>query len=593
MDIDGVVGLSEETRRLADDLRFRHRQVLEILRGAGEPVPVEVLGMVRVADQLVAGAADLFRRAELFRDAESMVLGRTSLSMILHAWAGYEIDPSDPDVEPLSVAELAVRIDALAEAGVDPQQVIELQIMVAMVRSTEMAAQRGSLQRQLEQLSVLPGWGWVTEQRLRLESQITATLIEELGQEKLIMDLESGSACGPGFDLDRYREVEVQIAFLEWQLARRQLSAGIGRLDEILGTIGDAGLHDQMTFVERVAGDLVANESALPAALMLLAGMDEIRQTAVMAQIAGNGDLDALLAAVDKLAEESLELQHSRWGPVGDFVGGVVDSVRGSVTGVWGLTLQGLYDQEGWRERWSGVGDSAQLLLESPGDFLHQITDIETLRENPARWLGGIAPDIAGAVLTGGTVTAAARSGRFGSTLARIADTVDNLAVRVGARLEQAITDPNLRRMVRRLSDETGAIGIPDLSIGISGAQFEDLADLAGWAIRKLDGMPMVHGSPVSGSAGVSSDIDIAILVDEEEFNRLLDESFGTPTPGSAREITRRHADLTAKIESGDAGFLAVRRSIEALLGYDADISIVGRGGPFDQGPYFLLGEAE
>jgi len=588
MDIDGVVGLSEETRRLADDLRFRHKHVLEVLGSAGEPVPVEILGMVRVADQLVAEAADLFRRAELFRNAESMVLDRTSLSMILHAWAGYEIDPSDPDVEPMTVAELTARIDALATAGADPQQVTELQIMLAVVRSAELAAQRGSLQRQLEQLSVLPGWGWVTEQRLQLEMQITATLIEELGQEKLIMDLESGSACGPDFDLDRYREIEVQIAFLEWQLARRQLGAGIGRLEEILGTIGDADLHDQMTFVELVAGDLEAGESVLPTALMLLAGMDEIHQTAVMAQIAGNGDLDALLAAVDKF-EESLVVQHSSWGPVGDFAGGVFDSVWASVTGVWGLTLQGLYDQEGWREKWSGVGESVQLLLESPGDFLYHIADIETLRENPARWLGGIAPDVAGALLSGGTVTAAARSGRFGSTLARIAGTIDNLPARLSARLEQAITDPNLRRMARRLSDETGAMRIPDLPIGISAAQLEDLAGLVTAAIRQLNGMPVIHGSRESGNAGV----DIAILVDEAEFNRLLDESFGTPNPGSARELTMKHADLTGKIQSGDIGFVAVRRSIEALLGYDADISIIERGGPFYQGPYYLLGEAE
>jgi hypothetical protein len=434
-------------------------------------------------------------------------------------------------------------------------------------------------------LAVLPGWKWVTEQQLQLELQITSTLIEELGQEKLIMDLESGAACGPDFDLERYREIEVQIAFLEWQLAQRREGAGIGGLDEVLGTIGDADLHNQMTFVEQVAGDLEANESALPTALMLLAGMDEIRQTAVMAQIAGNGDLDALLAAVGRF-EESLEPQHSSWGPVGDFAGGVFDSVWGSVTGVWDLTLRGLYDQEGWREEWSGVGESVRLLIESPGDFLYQLADVETLRENPARWLGGIAPDVAGALLSGGTVTAAARSGRFGSTLARIAGTIDNLSVGLGARLERAITDPNLRRMVRRLSDESGAIKTLELPLGISISQVEDLADLVGAAIRKLNGMPMVHGSRVPGDAGVGIDI----VVDEEEFERLLGESFGTPSPGSARELTMQHADLTGKIQSGDAGFAAVRRSIERLLGYDADISIIERGGPFYQGPYYPLG---
>lgn len=458
MDIDGVVALGEETRRLSDDLRFRHRQVLTILGKAGEPVPAEVYGMTRVADKLVGEAADLLRRAEVFRDAEEMPLGRMSLSMMLHAWSGDRIDPSSPDVEPLTVEQLQNRIDVLTAAGADLQQVREFRIMLAIVTATELAAERQGLQADLDDLYLLPDWEWVVDQRRTLEARITGLLLGELRQEKLIIDLESGFACGPGWDAERYEEIEIQIAFLEWQAAKQQSTSCLADIEILMGSIAGAGVHDQMSFVELVAGDLGAHPDALPVALLVLADMDEAHQTAVMAAIADNGHLDGLFAAVDEL-EASLEPQHSSWGPVGDFLGGAWDSIWGSVTGVWGLTLQGVYDQDGWKENWSGLGQSFQMLFESPGDFLYEIADIPTLKENPALWLGGIAPDMIGAVVSGGVVTTAAKAGRLGETLARIANKLDNLTVRLGARLEQVVTNPTVRNMIRGLSDESGVIG--------------------------------------------------------------------------------------------------------------------------------------
>jgi len=458
MDIDGVVGLSEETRRRSDELRFRHRQVLAILGEAGEPVPAEVYGMTRVADALVGEAADLLRRAALFRDAEQMPLDRMSLSMMVHAWSGDRIDPSNPDVEALSVAQLQNRIDVLGAAGADPQQIREFEIMLAIVTATELASERRELQADLDDLSVLPDWEWVVEQRRLLEVGITELLLGELRQEKLIIDLESGLMCGPGWDADRYEEIEIQIAFLEWQLAKQQSMSCLADVETLLGSIAEAGVHDQMSFVELVAGNLEAHPDALPVALLVLADMDEAHQTAVMAAIADNGHLDGLFTAVEDL-EASMEPQHSSWGPVGDFLGGFWDSIWGSVTGLWGLTLQGLYDQDGWKENWSGLGQSFQMLFESPGDFLYQLADIATLKENPARWLGGIGPDVIGAVVSGGAITAAAKGGRLGRTLARIADKLDNLTVRLGARLEQVVTNPALRNMIRRLSNDSGVVG--------------------------------------------------------------------------------------------------------------------------------------
>jgi len=459
MDIDGVLGLSEETRRCSDELRLRYRQVAAILDHSGVPVPAEIYGMVRVSDGLVGDAADLYRRAEMFRDAENMALNPMSLTMMLHSWAGLPIDPSNRGLSSLSVAGIEAEIGRLAVSGVDPQLVREFRVMLAMVTATEVATEREELQRRLDDLAVLPAVGWVDEFQAELEVQIAELLIEELKQEKLLLDLESNFACPTDWEhAERYEEIRVQIAYLDWQLANQRSDACLATIETLLGRIGEADLHTRMSFVEMVAGDLDAHPDGLPVALMLLADMDEPHQTAVMAEIANNGDLEDLFAAVDEF-EESLEPERSSWGSVGDVVEGAWDSVWASVTGVWGLTFRGVYDWDGWKQNWSGLGQSFKLLFESPGDFLYQLADIETLKQNQARWLGGIVPDLVGAVFTGGTVTTAARSGRLGAAVARIANRLDNLSFRVGARMSQLVSDPTLRRMIERLADETGAIG--------------------------------------------------------------------------------------------------------------------------------------
>jgi hypothetical protein len=560
MDIDGVVGLSEETRRVSDDLRFRYRQVMETVGHAGETVPAEIHGMVRIADLMVSDAADLFRRAGLFRDAEEMALSRTSLSMMLHSWAGFDIDPSDPGVPAMTLDEIRAELERLLEAGADRQRVRDFQIMLAIVTATELADRRSGLQVELDGLMPgVPSWEYTTRRRRELEIGIGELLIEELGQQQQLLLLKSDFGCTVDWEYaDRYQEIDIQIAYLEWQLARQQATTSLGSIEDLLGSIGDADLYDRMTFVEVVAGDLDAHPDALPVALLLLADMDESHQTAVMAAVAENGDLDGLLTAVGEF-EKSLGPKHSSWGPVGDFVAGAWGATWGSVVGVWGLTLQGLYDRDGLQEHWSGVGASFQMLFESPGEFLYQMVDIETFRENPARWLGGIAPDVATLFLTGGSVTAAARSGQFGERLARLAGKLDNLTVRLGARMSELISGPALRRMLDRLADETGAIGnpvgrLPDLPVGVTATHLDEMAALVRGVADEIEGEVVAHGSRVSGTAHAGSDIDMAILVDEAQFDRLLDESFGTPNPGSAKERTMEHADLTGKIQSGEAG---------------------------------------
>ena len=583
MDLEGVDVLAGEVRYRSDELRLRYRSILGVFEHADHPAPGSIDGLIRVADLLVADAADLHRRASLFRDAEQLTLSRLSLSMMLRSWAGPPVDPSEPDVQISTIAELHAQIDRLSESGTaNPEQLTELRIMLALVTASETALRRRDLQEELGRLVPgIPTPEWYHRRVDELEVAIIELLVVELEQEKLLLGLQSGFRCTVDWEhAGRYEEIEIQLAYLEWELAR-QSTEPLGRIGDIIESIGEADLYEQMTFVEMVAGDLEAHPDGLPIALMLLAGMDEPHQMAVMARVAENGHLDGLFDAVDEF-EASMEPPRSSFGPIGDFVDGAWDSLWGAVTGVWGLTLQGTYDWDGWKTNWSGVGESLELLVESPGDFLFQVADIPTLKDNPVRWAGGLVPDVAGAILTGGTVTAASRSGRLGATMARIATKLDNLTLRLGAHLDNLITNPALRRMI-----DSTRLRLP---VGITAGQLDEMNVLIREATEHIDGEVLIHGSRGSGVARLESDIDIAILVDDAEFSRLMDEAFDTPNAGSARERTMDHAETVGKIDSGEAGLRAVHRRLNELLGYPVDISIIRRGGPFDQGPYLPIG---
>lgn len=99
------------------------------------------------------------------------------------------------------------------------------------------------------------------------------------------------------------------------------------------------------------------------------------------------------------------------------------------------------------------------------------------------------------------------------------------------------------------------------------------------------------HGSRASRTASISSDIDIAIRVSPEEFDRAIKQLFRNPNPGSARERTMLHAINTGKIQRGEIGMRALGRRLkkELLDGMSVDISIIRQGGSFDRGPYLPL----
>jgi hypothetical protein len=99
----------------------------------------------------------------------------------------------------------------------------------------------------------------------------------------------------------------------------------------------------------------------------------------------------------------------------------------------------------------------------------------------------------------------------------------------------------------------------------------------------------MARGSRVTGTAGPTSDLDIAIRVSPKRFEELLAQRFGSPNPGSAKERTMQHARQTGKIQAGEAGLRSLRKALETDLGMEVDIAIIQEGGPFDVGPYLPL----
>lgn len=83
-----------------------------------------------------------------------------------------------------------------------------------------------------------------------------------------------------------------------------------------------------------------------------------------------------------------------------------------------------------------------------------------------------------------------------------------------------------------------------------------------------------------------SSDIDLAIKVDGNKFDELVKKFFGTPSAGSAKERTMLHAIKTGKIQAGEAKLSGLRKEMQEMLDMDVDvdISIIKKGGEFDNG---------
>jgi predicted nucleotidyltransferase len=124
---------------------------------------------------------------------------------------------------------------------------------------------------------------------------------------------------------------------------------------------------------------------------------------------------------------------------------------------------------------------------------------------------------------------------------------------------------------------------------GITKAQFDDVSRLIRDRAGSIGADIRLHGSRAKGTARPDSDFDFAILVDEAEFDELVERAFKSPNAGSSRARTRDHALEYGKINSRPAGLTELRDELERRLGQKVQISIIRRGGAFDQGPYIPI----
>lgn len=127
---------------------------------------------------------------------------------------------------------------------------------------------------------------------------------------------------------------------------------------------------------------------------------------------------------------------------------------------------------------------------------------------------------------------------------------------------------------------------VGNLPEGVSRSQLDDAARRIRSEVSDLGDDVIVQGSRAGHSARPGSDIDFGVRVDPDKFEDLVRQRFGNPNPGSAKERTMLHALETGKIQAGEAGLRGLRRSLEGDLGREVDLSIIRRGGPFDNEPW-------
>lgn len=140
------------------------------------------------------------------------------------------------------------------------------------------------------------------------------------------------------------------------------------------------------------------------------------------------------------------------------------------------------------------------------------------------------------------------------------------------------------------VSGMTGALspGLAETPQGVTPRRFQQAGEMlrAGPAGAMSEDIA-VHGSRATGTARPSSDIDIAIRVPTDQFDSILAARFKSPNPGSAQERTWIHAGLSGKIQRGEAGMRSVGKQLQQDFGIKkVDISVIRKGGLFDQGPY-------
>lgn len=138
--------------------------------------------------------------------------------------------------------------------------------------------------------------------------------------------------------------------------------------------------------------------------------------------------LDELVAAVERA-----DAAPSPWRHAGAFLGGAWDGLSASATAAWDHVA--VWRGEDWLATWAqdveGLTTAARLLVTDPAAFAELVLDLELLGQDPARWAGERAADVA-----------AGRALRLGR----------DLGAGAGARSAEATQD--LARYAKATSDE-------------------------------------------------------------------------------------------------------------------------------------------
>ncbi|MCX4834432.1 DUF6531 domain-containing protein [Streptomyces sp. NBC_01016] len=169
----------------------------------------------------------------------------------------------------------------------------------------------------------------------------------------------------------------------------------------------------------------------------------------------GVAAMDHCQAQVDKLREQVEEAAHrakkhldsaaeaapDEPGWFSKLLGGGKNILKGGYEGLEGMgqLTNILVHPSRWGMTLASATDSMVYGAQHPVEFAKSVADWDTLKSEPARWVGRILPDAAAALVTGGASAAATRGARAAD---RIADRVSNLR-RDGKGREDTDTRPD------------------------------------------------------------------------------------------------------------------------------------------------------
>jgi hypothetical protein len=128
-----------------------------------------------------------------------------------------------------------------------------------------------------------------------------------------------------------------------------------------------------------------------------------------------------------------------------------------------------------------------------------------------------------------------------------------------------------------------------NLPEGITRTQWNEAARVVRAEASHLGDDVVVQGSRAGWSARPTSDIDFGIRVDPDRFDELVRQRFGSPNPGSSKERTMLQSFARGRLHTRESGLRGVRGQLSTIFEQDIDISIIRRGGPFDNEPWLPL----